>query len=140
MKNPQMYCYHCMAKLSEPGQICPSCGHDNTQRNPGTGNLSPMLLGGQYIVGRALGSGGFGVTYIGWDVNLDCKVAIKEYRPTEIATRSENATELLAYEGQEEAFIYGKKRALLEGRTMAKMISLPNVVKIYNVFEIFIKS
>ena len=50
--------------------------------SPGT------LLHDRYIVGRVLGYGGFGVTYIGWDGKLEQKVAIKEYLPGEFSNKN----------------------------------------------------
>ena len=41
----------------------------------------------EYELVRVLGLGGFGMTYLGFDHNLDKAVAIKEYLPSDIATR-----------------------------------------------------
>lgn len=39
------------------------------------------MIEGRYIVGKVIGNGGFGVTYIGYDPVLNQKIAIKEYLP-----------------------------------------------------------
>ena len=39
---------------------------------------------------RVLGYGGFGITYLGWNVSLDIPVAIKEYLPADLATREQD--------------------------------------------------
>lgn len=44
-----------------------------------------------YSIGRVLGQGGFGVTYLAHDFNLNHEVAIKEYLPIEIAVREQDS-------------------------------------------------
>ena len=43
------------------------------------------------IIGRVLGQGGFGVTYLAHDFNLNHEVAIKEYLPIGIAVREQDS-------------------------------------------------
>ena len=42
---------------------------------------------GEYLIGRLLGHGGFGLTYLAQDTNLNSLVAIKEFLPQEFALR-----------------------------------------------------
>jgi len=79
-------CYGCM-QLKKQSPICDHCGFVE-----GSYNLSHQLpvgtiLSGQYVIGRVLGQGGFGITYIGWDSTLETTVAIKEYYPNNFVTR-----------------------------------------------------
>ena len=73
-----------MEQFEEEYKVCPYCGYivgttaeEAIHMEPGT------ILHDRYIVGKVLGYGGFGVTYIGWDGRLEQKVAIKEYLPGE---------------------------------------------------------
>ena len=86
-----------------------------------------------YRVKHVLGKGGFGITYLATDINLDREVAIKEYLPSEMAKRGENnhVTAEPSYANEYEA---GLKRFIREARTIAKF-DHPNVVKVLNVFE-----
>ncbi len=76
-----IYCYHCMAQIDDTSQpYCPKCGRlfdvhisENYELPAGT-----FLNEGRYLVGRSIGTGGFGITYIGRDMKLDKKVVIKE--------------------------------------------------------------
>ena len=75
------YCPYCMNSVS-PGQLCPNCGADPAGYHPSSHHF-PMgsLLHNRYLVGRALGEGGFGITYLRLDTTLERRVAIKEYFP-----------------------------------------------------------
>ena len=84
-------CYGCMRELDAPGAVCPHCGFDNTSdpgKQPGHMLACGTLLNGRYAVGRFLGQGGFGITYLGFDSWLDVPVCIKEYYPEGGAVRT----------------------------------------------------
>ena len=92
----------CMGCMSETGgaAICPQCGFDKR-----TAPVSPLylpprtVLQGRYTVGRVLGEGGFGITYLGWDATLAIRVAIKEFLPRELAARGADGRAISAYRG-----------------------------------------
>ncbi len=134
MTQHELLCFQCMTRLNAPGQICPVCGHDNTHRSNGMGYLPAGVLENQYFVGKVLGHGGFGVTYVGFDLNLARKVAIKEYYPRELVTRSGDNTTLQSYPGSEVQFSRGCERALDEGRMIANIRNVPNIVQVYSAF------
>ena len=77
--NTKNYCWHCMHELAEVTALnCPFCGESLFPETP-THHLRPgTILSGEYLVGQALGQGGFGITYIGRDLGLDRIVAIKD--------------------------------------------------------------
>ena len=127
-------CFHCMKPIEE-GQVCPHCGWDNRNRVNGEGQLEQSVLNNQYLIGHALGRGGFGITYVGFDLNLQRRVAIKEYSPMTMAHRYGDAKTVYSYVGMEEEFEHGKQKALEEGRTIAALKRIDNVVEAYNVFS-----
>src|ERR1039458_2470595 len=43
----------------------------------------------QYLIGRALGHGGFGITSLAWDIGLETRLAVKEYMPAGVAGRTD---------------------------------------------------
>ena len=108
-------CMGCMELFDKRFDVCPHCGCEVgrpadalVQMDPGT------MLANRYIVGRALGCGSFGVTYIGWDTKLERKVAIKEYLPSQFATREVHQNQLLVSGDRKtlEHFETGKRRFL----------------------------
>ena len=74
----------------------------------------------EYEVEGILGAGGFGITYKATDVNLDLRVAIKEYLPRDLASRAENSSVIPKSEAEQENFAWGLGRFMDEARTLAK--------------------
>lgn len=128
----------CPGCFNDKGQAnpCPHCGFDE-QRPLGPLAL-PLLtrLGEQFIVGRVLGKpGGFGITYLGWDLRLQTRVAIKEYLPRELATREPGGVRVIGHTPQESSvFREGLNQFLGEARTLARL-DHPNIVRVRQFFE-----
>ena len=93
-------CMGCMAELAEEAEVCPDCGYVQSADVKEAYYLFPgTRLKEKYIVGKVVGYGGFGVTYIGWDTQLNRKVAVKEYLPSDFATRSYGSEKLTVFSG-----------------------------------------
>ena len=105
------YCPYCMAKVGDDG-VCPSCGLTSGTYTPLPHHIPPgTVLMDRYLVGRVLGEGGFGITYIGCDLRLELKVAIKEYFPTNWVSRhSQNSLSVSNYSGAAGSYEKGKSR------------------------------
>jgi serine/threonine protein kinase len=87
-----------------------------------------------YVLERVLGQGGFGITYLARDANLDQPVAIKEYLPVDVATRRADASVRSRTEEQSERYRWGLDRFIREARTLARF-DHPNIVRVLSVFE-----
>lgn len=87
-----------------------------------------------YTIDRVLGQGGFGITYLAHDRNLDRAVAIKEYLPTSFAYRNEDYTVKPITSDHGDNFTWGLSSFLKEAKTLARF-SHPNVVRVHSVFE-----
>ena len=87
-----------------------------------------------YEIRAVVGQGGFGITYLAKDTNLDHLVAIKEYLPTNLAVRSGESTVHPVSQGRSSVFDWGLERFVREARTLAKF-KHPNIVTVFSVFE-----
>ena len=126
-----------MELMGESLEICPLCGYDQRSGVQEGYYLEPgTVLQGQYLLGKVLGYGGFGITYIGYDNSLQRKVAVKEYLPSDYATRGPGIKEPIIYPGDaEEQFQAGLSSFLEEARKLAGFSGIPEIVGIYDFFQ-----
>jgi Serine/threonine protein kinase len=129
-------CMGCM-KLRRQNEQCPNCGWVEGSQPDSPLYLPPYLqLNNRYVVGRVLGHGGFGITYLGWDQELQLKVAIKEYLPDGLGTRALGDKTVSVFSGQNgQDYEYGLEKFLAEARTLARFQSNSNIVSIMNFFK-----
>ena len=121
-------CYNCFKEKPQSEGACPYCGfdlEDNVKKYP-VALRAGTILNNRYIVGRVLGQGGFGITYLAWDEKLEARVAVKEYMPNDISARV-GTTVSVAMESRAEDFIYGEERFKEEARILAKFMGQPNI-------------
>ena len=131
------YCWGCMSEISDNDIICPYCGYDNKQMmNQSFCLRAGTMLRKRFIVGKVLGSGGFGITYIARDTTLHRKVAIKEYYPTSCAARivGKNTVAALSEDAEEE-YIAGLDRFVNEARRLAVLGDIDGVVRVFDCFR-----
>ena len=130
-------CLGCMAEYESTFGICPYCGYvpDTAAENPL--HLQPgTQLEGRYTIGRVLGYGGFGVAYIAFDNVLNQKVAIKEYLPSEFATRMSGNCQVSVFSGNKaEQFADGMLKFMDEAKRLAKFQSADGIVRVFDSFE-----
>lgn len=87
-----------------------------------------------YEIKEILGQGGFGITYLAHDTNLDEDVAIKEFLPIELAVREGDFSIHPLSEGHKKNYEWGLVRFIKEARTLTKF-KHPSIVRVRSVFE-----
>ena len=135
MTTPVQLCFGCMEARAGNG-FCPRCGYQYDTVPTSPIYLKPgTVLQDQYVVGRVLGHGGFGVTYLGFDNVLQRKIAIKEYLPSSLASRQTASAHLsVHYEQLRTDYDFGLQRFLDEARTLARFHAFPNIIWVMNFF------
>ncbi len=89
----------------------------------------------EYRIDEVLGDGGFGITYLAWDTNLNCHVALKEFLPNDIAVRSgDNLSIHPKSTGDKTSFNWGLSCFIQEAKTLAQF-NHPNIVRVRRFFE-----
>ena len=130
------YCPYCMCP-SLPGQLCPSCGADPAGYHPSSHHFAMgRLLHDRYLVGKVLGEGGFGITYLGLDTTLERRVAIKEYFPNVFVHRESSVSlNVTCYSGEKQTlYEKGREQFLQEARVMARFDYFTEIVHVLDFF------
>lgn len=127
-------CMGCMESIEDRVTTCPHCGYDETTLRQESYYLAPgTIVGGKYIVGRVLGYGGYTVTYLGMDAELNRKIMVKEYLPSDFSTRSEGEREVTIYSGDAlEQFEQGLTTFLNEANRIQHLENIPGIAKVYD--------
>ena len=133
-----MRCYNCMKELPlDNASFCPFCGKNPNEQNTLPHRLAPgTVLHERYLIGAALGEGGFGITYVGFDKTLYIKVAVKEYYPSGIASRVNTISNTVSVntDKQKNAFDTGKESFLREARSVAQFSKESGIVDVRDFF------
>lgn len=130
-------CSGCMEYYEDSMHVCPHCGYEEGTASRESFQLRPgIVLKGHYRLGKVLGYGGFGTTYLAWDETMRRTVAIKEYLPTIFATRGAEHTMVTVYGGAKaEQFDKGRQQFLEEARKLARFTGHESIVGVYDFFE-----
>lgn len=136
MKDIDLLCLGCMREKPSKGK-CPYCGFDLEKYESVRYQLSPQtILNGKYILGKTLGEGGFGISYIGFDLNLQITVAIKEYFPSGLVSRNVTGSDTVSvFSKGREYYEKGRERFLLEAQTLARFHDMPGIVSVKDFFQ-----
>lgn len=127
-------CMGCMNQIDEKMTVCPHCGFNEATLKQESYYLKPgTVVGGKYIVGKALSYGGYTVTYLGLDAEKNRKVMIKEYLPSDFSTRPEGDTEVTIYSGDAcDQFEQGLTTFLNEANRIQQLQNPQGIMRVYD--------
>ncbi len=130
-------CVNCFSAVDINDQVCPYCGFDCSDAEYHSYAIAGgTLLNGRYVIGRVIGTGGFGITYLGYDIQCEKVIAIKEYYPSGVAVRSDdNITLEPLGSANSEFYSRGMERFLREGKYIAMFEAASEIMGVYDVFE-----
>lgn len=143
--DPNRLCMGCMELLENTSVPCPKCGFSlKDYQQPENGMPPYEILNGKYLVGKVIGIGGFGITYIGWDFYKSKKVCIKEYFPKGVAKREQTTTysteystysmDVFTVNTKKAAYLGGLKGYIKEAETLSKFYGMPGIVSVRDFF------
>lgn len=93
-----------------------------------------LLQGGKYKIEKVLGQGGFGITYLATQINLNRKVAIKEFFMKDWCCREENTNQVY-YTSSDKTFIDNFKNKFIKEALTISSLNHRNIIRIHDNFE-----
>lgn len=137
MHNVQ-FCPGCLRDTEFENGVCAKCGFDMNGYTVMPHHLVPgTLVKQRYKIGRVLGEGGFGITYIGIDTVLNLKVAIKEFYMSGYVNRNHDASpNVFATLGtHRDTFEKNREKFLNEARVLAQFYGEAGIVGVRDFCE-----
>ena len=128
-------CYGCMENKPADELVCSKCGFDENERVVDFALQPGFLLENRYIIGRSIGIGGFGITYIATDTRINVKVAIKEFYIKSICKRSDNKVIVEESAKNKKTFKSFKDKFIDEAKLLADYNMNDGVVTVSNYFN-----
>lgn len=127
-------CMNCMKGILT-GNYCRFCGSPPLQAQEMTMALPfRTILNGRYLTGKVLGAGGFGITYIGYDLAENRRIAIKEFMPSGLVRRASGQT-VMQVTAKAKEFTDSMQRFLEEARMIYHYQKNPHVLQVYSLFQ-----
>ncbi|MDR3277664.1 MAG: extracellular solute-binding protein [Oscillospiraceae bacterium] len=135
-----MRCNNCFEEYNHDSEEkCPFCGYAPGDKPSDLRYLQPgTTLHERYIVGKALGDGGFGIIYKSWDSAAGCLVAVKEFYPAGLVGRDIGTANIRLFaRGRAAEYSENRERFILEAANVERFGAegIPNIVRVFEHFE-----
>lgn len=129
-------CLYCFGTLNED-RVCMTCGRRADDKPALPNQLARRtILAKRYLIDKAIGEGGFGITYSAWDLTDGRHVAIKEYYPSGYVSRdTRNGAVIIGNKKNHAATNRGLKRFIDEAQNLARVSDHSGVVAVLDFFS-----
>ena len=129
-------CPNCFSTKEFNMGSCPVCGFSTTVKRAAKALPVQRMLNNRYMVGRVLGIGGFGITYVAYDMSMRKRVAVKEYFPAEWAKRIKETGQIVPSGPQEDhKYRHGRQVFENEAKILNSLRDIPNIVNVSDLFN-----
>lgn len=128
-------CAACFERLTNDAAEAHQCAAVDNGEGAGLDlPIGTPMGAGRYVVGRALGRGAFGLTYLAWDPRLERRVALKEFLPIDVAGRDKDGRTVRAHSrSQQPVFEYARDRFRNEARLVSRF-EHSNIIRVLDFF------
>jgi serine/threonine protein kinase len=128
----KMYCPNCFEENFISN--CTKCGYEKKSPTSMLYLKESSILDEKYIIGRVLGKGGFGITYIGFNRVSKQKVAIKEYLPSSLASRTNDSKNVVLQVDEYEKVYKNNLNKFYDEAKILASFSVEGIVKVLDFF------
>ena len=135
LKNPKNLCLSCFGDL-DFHRVCKACNKpDDKTPSPPHHLQKRTVLNKKYVIARSLGEGGFGITYLAYDLVFSRPVCVKEYFPNGHASRNPHSNDVVINtKDSSMQFNRGLKRFVEEARSLLAIKNLDGIVEVLDFF------
>ena len=132
----QYLCTNCLTGTLRNG-VCTYCHKriHEIPKNPANALPARYMLGSQYYLGKVIGNGGFGITYLAWDCIEQRRVIVKELYPRQDVQRDQAGRTVIPLKGQEDYYRKLKQRFKEEAEILYSFRHEPSVMNVYRLME-----
>ncbi len=134
--NLQYLCTNCLAGTLHNG-VCNSCHKSEAEHpeRPSSALPARHMVGSRYYLGRVIGKGGFGITYLAWDCSENRRVVVKELYPGKSVKRNVSTGDVVPMKGLEAYFYKLRQRFKEEAQILYSFRHDPSVLNVYQLIE-----
>lgn len=131
-----IFCPNCFQSGCFNGTTCYQCGYEAEVLKDQRALLPGVLLRNRYFLGKVLGMGGFGVTYLAFDSQLRQRCAIKEYFPVDWAMRTSGSNMIIPNSQVKDGlYKHGLEVFVKEANILLEFQRESHIVNVWDFFE-----